>query len=192
MKRLFLAFLFCCALACGVASAQEEGTPTPINEYNGWKWANFAVLVIGLGYLMAKSLPPLLRSRTDEIQKGIREAQALKQDAERRAAAVEAKLAALGADIEKFRTQARAEMEQEGARIAENTKRHLEKLQQQAELEIETAGKIAQRELRAHAAKLALELAESRIRTMLDPKHDGHLNQELVSEFVRDLGASKN
>ena len=181
MKRLAIAFaLF------SVGAFAQEGEAS--RNLDGWKWANFAILVIGLGYLMAKYLPPLFRSRTQEIRKGITEAQALKRDAEARAAAVEAKLAALGAEIEKFRVQARAEMEQEAARIAENTSRHLEKLQRQAELEIETAGKIVQRELRGYAAKLALELAETRIRRSLDPRTDG----ALIEEFVHDLGASKN
>ena len=191
MRRLFPALVLTCAIACAQESSKEI---VPVNEYEGWKWANFALLVIGLGYLMAKYLPPLFKSRTEEIQKGIREAQAIKADAERRAAAMEAKLAALGEEIEKFRKQSHAEMEQEGSRIAENTKRTLEKLQQQAEQEIATAGKMAARELRGYAAKLAVEMAESRLRTALDPKTDGKLNNELVSEFVRDLGteAAKN
>lgn len=183
MKRVLTVFVFSCAIAW----AQEPKGEVPVNEYEGWKWANFALLVIGLGYLMMKYLPPLLKSRTEEIQKGIREAQALKADAERRAAEMEAKLAALGEEIEKFRRQSQSEMEQEGERIAENTRRTLEKLGQQAELEIETAGKIAARELRGFAAKLALEMAEGRLRTALDPKADGKLNDQLVGEFVRDM-----
>jgi len=55
-------------------SAQEGGAmPEPAA---GWKWANFVLLVVGLGYLIAKTLPPLFKSRTEEIQKGIAEARA--------------------------------------------------------------------------------------------------------------------
>ena len=65
-------------------SAQEGGgTPEPSA---GWKWANFVILVAGLGYLVAKTLPTLFKSRTEEIQKGIAEARAIKQDADKRAA----------------------------------------------------------------------------------------------------------
>jgi F0F1-type ATP synthase membrane subunit b/b' len=101
---------------------------------------------------------------------------------------MQAKLDSLGADIEKFRTQARTEMEQESARIAEETGRQIEKLKRQTEIEIETAGKLAQRELRSYAAKFALELAETRIRGMLDAKTEG----ALIQDFVHDLEASKN
>ncbi len=182
MKRLLLVFaLFAIAL-----SAQEKEDAG--EKYLGWKWANFAIVAIGLGYLVAKNLPPMFRTRTEEIQKGIVEAQAMKRDAEKRAAEMQAKLDSLGADIEKFRTQARVEMEQESARIAEETGRQIEKLKRQTALEIETAGKIAQRELRSYAAKVALELAETRIRGMLDAKTEG----ALIQDFVRDLEASKN
>lgn len=153
-----------------------------------YKWINFAILVAGLGYLLAKTMPPFLRSRTMEIQKGIAESQAIKADAEKRAAQMEARLAALGAEIEKFRKQAHAEMEQEGKRIAAETTRQMERLQQQVELEIETATKTARRELKMYAAKLALDLAEQRIRTRLDaPTEAG-----LIEDFVQDLEASRN
>jgi F-type H+-transporting ATPase subunit b len=179
-------FLLVLALSAAALSAQDQESAG--EKGLGWKWANFALLAIGLGYLVRKNLPPMFRARTEEIQKGIVEAQALKRDAEKRAAEMQAKLAALGDEIEKFRTQARAEMEQESARVAEETRRQVEKLQRQTELEIETAGKLAQRELRSYAARLALELAETRIRGLLDAKTEG----ALIQDFVHDLEASKN
>ena len=55
-------------------------------------------------------------------------------------------------------------------------------------MEIETAGKIAQRELKIYAAKLALDLAEQRIRGRLDPATEAGL----IDDFVQDLEASRN
>src|ERR1700693_6323749 len=89
-------------------SAQESGgLPEPAA---GWKWANFVILIAGLGFLIAKTLPPLFKSRTEEIQKGIAEARAIKEAADKRAADVEARTRSLGADIERFRVEAKAEM----------------------------------------------------------------------------------
>lgn len=190
MKRL----LFILLLAAAAAFAQESKEKESGGEADlALKWANFAVLAIGTGYLIAKTLPPMFRSRTEEIQAGIKEAQALKQDAERRAAEMEARLAALGTEIEKFRSQARAEMEQESARIAESTKRELEKIQQQTELEIQTFGKISQRELKGFGAKLALELAEARIRASLDAGAQAALFKDFVQGLASSNGeAAKN
>jgi hypothetical protein len=63
---------------------------------------------IGLGYLMAKSLPTFFAGRSDSIRKGIAVA---------RAATTEARVAKLGAEIEAFRNEAKAEMQRENDRI---------------------------------------------------------------------------
>ena len=163
-------------------SAQEEGGGMP-EPAASWKWANFVLLVFGLGYLLAKMLPPLFKSRTDDIQKGIAEARAIKQDADKRAAEVEARTARLGADIERFRVEAKAEMQQEGERIRQETAAQIARLGNQAQQEIEISGKIARRELKSYAAKLSLDLAEQRIRERLDARTE----QGLVDSFIQDL-----
>jgi F-type H+-transporting ATPase subunit b len=186
MKRLLLLLV----LAAGASVAQE---PTKVESKDheapagdpliGWKWANFAILAIGLGYLMSKNLPTFFKTRTASIQKGIAEAQQVKRDAEQRAAATDARVSALGADIEKFRTEAGVEMQREGERIQQETERQIAKLKEQAAQEIESAGKTARRELKTYAAQLALELAEQRIRGRLDPTTEAGL----IDRFVGDL-----
>jgi F0F1-type ATP synthase membrane subunit b/b' len=160
------------------AAAEHSAEVSPL-----WKWANFAILAVGLGYLMAKHLPPLFSSRSQEIQKGISESQQMKLDAERRSAEMEARLNSLGADIEKFRTESAAEMRQEGERIGRETAEQLKKLEQQAAVEIESAGKTARRQLKEYAGALALRLAEERLRTSMDSTAES----ALVDSFVRDL-----
>jgi F-type H+-transporting ATPase subunit b len=177
VKRLLLLVILSAA-ALAAADAENASEPSPI-----WKWANFAILAVGLGYLMAKNLPALFSSRTKEIQKGISESQQMKQDAERRSAEMNARLSALGADIERFRAQSAAEMQQEGERITRDTAAQLKKLEQQAAVEIEASGKTARRQLKEYAAELALGLAEQRLRTRIDSAAES----ALVDDFVRDL-----
>jgi F-type H+-transporting ATPase subunit b len=178
MRRLaFLLFS-----ACAILSAAEEGGGTGEPSMT-WKIVNFAILAIGLGYLMAKTLPGFFQSRTSSIQEGIAEAQKVKAEAEKRAAEVDKRVSALGADIEKFRTQSRSEMEKEGARIREETAATIRKMEQQAQVEIESAGKTARRELKTYAANLALDLAEQRVRARLNPGAEN----ALVEKFVVDL-----
>ena len=196
MKR----FLLAAALLLGTSrvfaqeKAPESEKPKEEVEVKDdllvWKWANFALLAAGAAYLLSKHAPVYFRSRSSEIQKDITEAQATKRDAEKRAAEMDARLATLGADIEKFRAQAKIEMEQEAARIRQDTAHQIEKLQKQAEEQIESAGSLASRDLRAYAAKLSLDLAEQRIRTRLDASTEAGL----VDDFTRDLAnqGSKN
>ena len=187
MKRLLLAVLCVAGLAAQEASRTPvESAPARTEESDKiavWKWVNFVMLAGGLGYLMAKHLPPFFRTRTGEIQSGIAEAQQKKRDAEKRAAEMDARLNALGAEIEKFRTQAKAEMQLEADRIRRETADQIQKLEQQAAREIEAAGKTTRRELREYAAHLALDRAEQRIRARLDQATEG----ALVDDFVNNL-----
>lgn len=183
MKRLSLAtFLM---LACATAmSAQESAESKEKAEPSiAWKWANFAILAVGLGYLARKHLPPFFRSRTAEIQQGITEAQKVKREAEARAAQVEARIQKLGEEIEQFRTQSREEMRQEGERIRQETAKQLTHLEQQAQQEIEAVGKAARRELKIYAAKLALDLAGQRVRARLNAGTE----TALADGFIQDL-----
>jgi F-type H+-transporting ATPase subunit b len=169
-------------IGCAVMAAQERegGSSEPSMTL---KVVNFAILAAGLGYLMAKNLPSFFQTRTGSIQKGIAEAQQMKQDAERRAAEMDKRLSALGADIETFRKQAGSEMEKEGERIRQETAAAIERQEQQAQAEIESAGKTARRELKTYAANLALDLAEQRIRARMDSATEA----ALVENFLSDL-----
>jgi F0F1-type ATP synthase membrane subunit b/b' len=66
----------------------------------------------------------------------------------------------------------------------------MKRLESQAAVEIESAGKVATRELKQHAADLALKLAEERIRTRMDSNSEA----ALIDNFVAELGrqGSKN
>jgi F-type H+-transporting ATPase subunit b len=186
VKRALLAILL--LLGATSALAQEDGEPREVptkDEMLIWKWANFVILAGAAGYFLTKYAPPFFKDRSTDIQKDITEAQATKQSAEKRAAEMDARLNALGAEIETFRAQAKVEMEQEAARIRKETAEQIAKLQKQAEQEIETAGNLASRELSAYAAKLSLDLAEQRIRTRLDASTEAGL----VDDFTKDLGS---
>jgi F-type H+-transporting ATPase subunit b len=180
MKRFPIALLFLIAVRMQAAPEEAAGGE---DKWLVWKVANFIILAIFIGYMLMKHLPPFFKARGAEIQKDIAEAQQTKRDAEKRTADMDARLKTLGAEIEKLRTQAKTEMDQEAARIRKETEEQIAKMQKHAEQEIESAGKTASRELRAYASKLALELAEQRIRTRVD----ANVESGLVDDFVLDL-----
>ncbi len=74
-------------------------------------------------------------------------------------------------------------MQQEGERIRQETAKQLGHLEHQARQEIEAAGKVARRELKDYAAKLALDLAEQRVRARLNAGTE----TALVDGFIHDL-----
>jgi F-type H+-transporting ATPase subunit b len=198
VKRLLLCLVLCGAgyafaqhktPAAGHNSeaAQEDHVAKEERDLNGWKWANFVVLVGLLGYLIAKNAPAFFQSRTSEIQKGIAEATALKQKAEAQSREIAQRLAGLDAEINKMRTEASHELHAEGARIHAETEQMLAKIHSQAEQDITSAGKAARQALKAHAAALAVELAEDKLRARLNAERQN----TLVDGFVKDLRATR-
>lgn len=162
----------------GEAAHTSEGDP-----FIMWKWINFGMLAIGLGYLISKNLPPFFAARNEEIRKGIEEAAQLKKEADARAADMEKRMARLGAEIEDLRAHGKAEMAAEGDRIRKETEGQLAKVQAGAEAEIESAAKYARHELKVFSAKLALDLAEQRIRNRTTAGSES----VLVDKFIHDL-----
>jgi F-type H+-transporting ATPase subunit b len=164
----------------GKSSESKSAEP----DMTRWKWANFAILVAGLGYLVVKQGGPYFAARSQEIRKGIEEAQKLRADADARAAAMDAKLASLTADVETTRKASREEAAQEDARIRQETERDLAKVQANVDHEIASALKAAQLELKRYSAQLAVDLAGTRVREAMTPA----AQDTLVRNFVTELG----
>ena len=195
MRRsaLWLALLF--GLVCLVSAQERPPAAEPAahgesggeKDMTGWKWANFAILVAALGFLVAKQGGPYFASRSIEIRKGIEDATKMRADAEARAAAMEARLANIGAEIEAMKKSAREEAAQEGDRIRNETQRELAKIQAHADHEISSALKSAQLELMSYSAQLAIRLARNKVRERMTPADQ----DALVRDFVDDLGTTK-
>ncbi|MGH9628658.1 MAG: hypothetical protein ACRD7E_10020 [Bryobacteraceae bacterium] len=148
-----------------------------------WKWANFFLLAVVLGYLIGKYAGPFFSSRTQEIQQGIRDAAAMRADAEARAAAIEARIGNLAGEVEDMRRNSKEEVSAETARLQAETEKQIAKIQARAEQEIAAAAKNATQQLKEYSAELAMELAEQQIRNRMTPE----TQDELVEGFVTDL-----
>jgi F-type H+-transporting ATPase subunit b len=185
------AIWFALFLALAVASPAQEHEAAKGEAHKeaaepdmtGWKWANFAILAVGLGYLIVKNVGPYFASRSLEIRKGIEDAQKIRADAEAKAAQIETRLANLGREVEAMRQSAREEAAQEGARIRQDTERELAKVQAHADQEIASALKAAQLELKSYSARLAVDLARQKVRDRMTPADQ----DALVQRFVVDL-----
>jgi F-type H+-transporting ATPase subunit b len=190
LKRLVLALVLTLTpvVAQEHPAAGHEAAAEGHHEADGtafWKWVNFGILAVLLGWAIAKNAPPFFQSRIAEIQKDINEAKQVRHEAETRAAAIEKRLAHLETELASMRADAKREMESEGARIQEETKRLVAKAGEQSEQEIAAMSKAAENELRRHASLLALELAEKKLKARMSPEVDA----SLVERFVAGLGA---
>ena len=155
-----------------------------------WKIANFLILAGLIGWLVKKEGGPALQTRSQAIGEGLAAGEKAKAEAEERATQVNAKLANLASEIAVMQSGAREELARESDRIREDAKKEIARIKQQFEQEVESAGKIARLELHRYVAKLAIDLAEQKVRAGMTPDVQAALLQSFVDDFPRAGQAS--
>jgi F-type H+-transporting ATPase subunit b len=194
VKRRILLGAATLAFAAGlafapVAQAQESAKSSEgkaENSQDKWFWwnvVNFVILVGILGYMVKKNGGPYLKTRGEEIQRGMAEAATAQRAADERVAGMERRIAKLGDEIDRMRAHIRQEMAVEGERIHMETEHHIRRINEQAEQEIQSLTKAALRKLRIYSAELALKSAEEQLKS----KVDRNVENNLVSSFIDDL-----
>jgi F-type H+-transporting ATPase subunit b len=146
--------------------------------------ANFAVIAAVIVWAGRKYLPGMFRNRTEAIQKAMQEAQKASEEARRRLAEIESRLRRLDVEIGMMRNAAEKEGEAEEVRLQAAAEEDARKIVASAEQEIAAAAKAARRQLTAHAADLAVALAQKQVRV------DAATDQGLVRSFSTQLGAA--
>lgn len=151
-----------------------------------WEVLNFLILAVLMGWLIVKQGGPLLTARSKDIADNLAAGEIAKAEADARAAQVQAQLANLGKEIESMRTGAKEERDREAERIRRETQAEMARIRVQAEHEIESAGKLARLEVQRAAAKMAIELAEQKVRARMSPEIQAALLQGFLSELPQD------
>jgi len=147
---------------------------------------NFVVIAAVIVWAARKYMPGIFRARTAAIQKAMQEAQKASEEARRRLAEIESRLMKLDVEIGMMRNAAETEAAAEEARIQAAAQEDGRKIVAAAGQEIAAAAKAARRQLTAHAADLAVALAQKQIRV------DAATDQALVRNFSGQLGTASD
>ena len=150
-----------------------------------WKFLNLAIFTAAGIYVLRRPISQALLARRESIQQEIVAAQTERERALAQVSEADAMLSKLDNDVLAVHEQARKEAEAERQRLATSTAREIEKLKQQASREIETADKVARKELRQFLAKRSIELARESVRSQMRPEDDTHLIKESIGELRR-------
>ena len=145
---------------------------------------DFVLIALAIGWIWKKNIPGAFRTRTAAIRKTMDEAQAASADANRRLSDIEGRLAKLDQEIAQMRASAETEAAAEEQRIRAGAEEDSRKIVAAAQAEIESSGRLAQRELKAYAAELAVTLAEQKIQV------DANTDRALVQKFSRELSTA--
>jgi len=171
-----------------VYGAEEGGSAAQERANEIFKWINFVLVAGGLFWLFGKVLPPKFRGNADAISSAITKATAAKAEADRQLREAEQKLAHLEQEVAQLRASAQREAEAEAERIRDVTQNDAQKIGVAATAEIEAAERAARLELKAIAANLAVDGAESLLAKQLTPQ----AQEALVSAFVKGLAGRPN
>jgi F-type H+-transporting ATPase subunit b len=193
MKRLACLFLLAIFVKWPAAAQQHESEAQKVAESTGvtehgpdviWGWANFVLLVGGLGYLVKKNAGPYFAQRSVEIRKGMADADAARAASDAKVAEVDRRLASLETEIAAMRSNAQKEAEADAERTRREAAAELAKIQSHLAEEIAAAAKSATLELRRYSAELALGLAEQKIAARMSPETQDRLVRTFVATMA--------
>jgi len=177
------------------ATAQHEtqaGEPAEGAHEQTWlqtaaKIANFAILAGALAYFLKAPIAAYLAGRETQIRQDLITAAEMRTTATAQLAEIEKKLQSLPAELEALRTQGAADVAAEQARIAQAAAAERERLIEQTRREIEMRLRLARRQLTEHAARLAINVAEQRIKRSITPEDQ----LRLVDRYTTQLRGAR-
>ena len=188
--RLFFAcFLFVLLFAAaGAHAAEEGGSAASEKAAEVFKWINFAIVAGLVLWLCLKKAPAFFSRRAAAISSAVTSATAAKAAADAQLREAETKLANLQKEVAELRALAERESAAEVARLRAATQSDAQKIAAAAKAEIEAAERAARLALKALAANLAVDGAESLLAKQLNPQ----AQEALISSFVNSLEGRPN
>jgi len=188
-KHLLPAYLLVTALLLFPCTAlAAEGSEDRWGLWFGLgRFFNLALVAAVIFWAARKPLANFFANRSESIRRQLAEAQEARLAAEAKLAEIEARMSHLDDEMQAIKLNAEKEAEQEHRRLIAEGKRDAEKVLERARQEIEGMTRAAQTELRKHAAELALQLAEARIRSEISDED----RRRLFDGFVTRVGAGQ-
>jgi F-type H+-transporting ATPase subunit b len=147
---------------------------------------NSGVLLFAVFWLLWKTVPKLLRSRSENLQRELVGARKATEDANQRLSEVEARLLRLDSEIAAIRQQVEREAVDDEKRIHATLEAERERIIASAEQEITALQAAAQRDLKKFAADLAIDNAMRRMQLSADT------DRTLIKDFGKRLGRSNS
>ena len=187
----FMAVLFFLVLLSGVFSISTAlGAAGGEGGSKGWVWTdtfrvmNFAVLAIVLVYLLRKPLSQALNSRIKVIKAELEDLEARKNEAEKKLAEYNEKLAQLEKEAEKILEDYIKQGHEAKQRILKEAEASAEKLKSQARRNIEHEFEQAKLKLQEEIFETSLEKAEEIIKNKISEDDQDRIVEEYLKKVV--------
>lgn len=162
---------------------RAPGTPVPL----GALLINTAILFFLLGRFGGPAIKSGLKSRKEQIAGDIERAAKMKAEAEEQLAHYEGKLSEMQAEMERIKTEMRAQAENERQRITEDAKARAAALEAEARLMVQQQLAHARDEAIRKAVSGAVEVAREEIKKNLTAQDQDRLAKGLLSGLESHL-----
>jgi F-type H+-transporting ATPase subunit b len=155
---------------------------TSVEVMSRWlEGLNFLVVVVFIVWFLARIMPKTLRARTERIQRELQQARTVTEDANRRLANVEERLARLDTEIKGIKTQAQQDAVEKEKQMRAALEQEKQSILDSSTMEIAAASSKAQSQLKRMTAELAIERAKHKIAVSAEA------DRSLVETFLVDL-----
>jgi len=177
---------FLILMTSGTVLASSEGGHGEEGAHKGWvatdsyRVMNFAVLAIGLFFILRKPFSQALNNRVKGIQEQLKELEEKKKAAEQAITQYDEKLARLDKEAGEIIEQYKRQGEESKERILKEAEAAAERLQEQARRNMEFELKEASAKLQAEILEKALTKAESMVRSKILPEDQDRLIDEYL------------
>jgi F-type H+-transporting ATPase subunit b len=184
-----VASLLCSVLFVALnAHAEEGGSASQQSAETLFKWINFALVAGVIVWLCLKKGPAFFGRRVDAISSDIQKSTEAKKQADQQHRDAETKLQNLDKEVADLRASAQRESAAEADRIRNLTVTDEQKIAEAGKAEVDAAERAARLELKALAANLAVNGAESLLVKQLTPA----AQEALINNFVKTLDGRPN
>jgi F-type H+-transporting ATPase subunit b len=186
--RIAASLLFSVLFVTLSAHAEEGGSASQQSAENLFKWINFALVAGVIVWLCLKKGPAFFGRRSDAISSDIQKSTEAKKKADLQLRDAETKLQNLEKEVADLRASAQRESAAEADRIRNLTVTDEQKIAEAGQAEVHAAERAARLELKALAANLAVNGAESLLVKQLTPA----AQEALINNFVKTLEGRPN
>jgi F-type H+-transporting ATPase subunit b len=148
------------------------------------RFFNLALVIGVLIWIARKPLAEFFAGRTATIREQLEEARNARMEAEAKLAEIESRMSRLDDELRAIKESAERDGQKEYERLVAVAEQDAEKVLERARQEIDGMTRAAQNELKAHAAEIAVRLAEEKIRRDLTDSD----RERLFDRFITRIG----
>lgn len=170
----------------GEAAAEEHHDPGWWPTI--WKAANFLILVGALVYFLGAPVMGYLHGRIAKVREDLVTAKQTRETAVRQLAEIDAKLAALPAELEALKVRGAEDLAAEQARIEQEAQAERQRVLEHTRREIDMRLRVAKRELLELGANLAVNVASDHIKKSITTDDQARLVDRYAAQIQTGAG----